>query len=530
MNLRDKAGHYARYSRGVAEYLRSPVEHDWRERLRSQLANREASWLATVRLGVFARPESPFARMFALAGIGYPDLAGAVERDGLEAALEQVRQAGVYLTHEEYKGHVPIVRSGREIAADQASFANPAAGGGIASVSSGSSGTSVSVRKPVEARLHKHVYAWLEMREFGLDSSAMTVLKPILPASSGLTGCIRALRMGCRVERWFAPGGRAGDSVHYRALTSALVTQARLSGVRIPYPEHLAPNDFLQPARWLAKRRSEGERCAVRAFVSPAVRTVQAALDAGLDIRGTRFLVGGEALTEAKRRLIESAGCEVFPRYVISEIGAIGYACSRMRAGNSVHLCHDSVAVVGWRRLAPLSQVEVNALLFTPLLPSAPQILINVEMGDAGSLIHDAHCDCAFAQAGLPRRIEHIASYSKLTGLGVTLTGTEVVPILESILPAQCGGGPADYQLVEREGRGQTELTLRVSPRVPEPDLNRVRQVFLRALEERYGGALASRVWRHAGAFHTVRAEPETTPAGKVLSLHLLKGSAEGDA
>ena len=33
-------------------------------------------------------------------------------------------------------------------------------------------------------------------------------------------------------------------------------------------------------------------------------------------------------------------------------------------------------------------------------------------------------------------------------------------------MPARLGGGPGDYQLVEREGAAQTQLTLRVSPRV----------------------------------------------------------------
>lgn len=523
MRLRDKFGHYARFSAGVSDYLRAPAQEDSLAPFQRQMEGREEVWLRTVRAGIFDRPESPYARMFAIAGIEYGDLCASVRNDGLEPTLERLRCAGIYLTHDEYKGKEAILRGGREIAGDHAGLANPlATGSGFESRSSGSRSSGIRLRRPTAFQVHKDAYGALEMREFELDRRALALLKPILPASSGFTGGMRATRLGCNLERWFAPGGKAADSVHYRLLTNFLVTQARLRGVRVPYPTHLAPNDFLPPAQWLAKRRTQGVACAVRAFVSPAVRTVAAALDAGLDIRGTRFLVGGEALTDSKRRTIEAAGCEVYPRYVISEVGSVGYACSRMREGNCVHVVSDSVAVISWRRCAPLSDTEVDVLLFTPLLPSAPQVLINVDMGDAGTLVDDASCDCEFARAGLRRQIRGIHSYAKLTGLGVTLVGTEIVGLLERQLPERFGGGPTDFQLVEQEGEHQTELTLRVSPRVAEQNLDKVRDAFLQALQNYYGGALASRVWRHADALRVVRAEPLTTVTGKVLNLHLL--------
>jgi hypothetical protein len=52
------------------------------------------------------------------------DLNDEVSRHGLEPALMRLRKAGVYVTHEEFKGNVPIVHAGREIPSSTASFLN----------------------------------------------------------------------------------------------------------------------------------------------------------------------------------------------------------------------------------------------------------------------------------------------------------------------------------------------------------------------------------------------------------------------
>ena len=100
-------------------------------------------------------------------------------------------------------------------------------------------------------------------------------------------------------------------------------------------------------------------------MTSPAVRVADAALVKGLDIRGTLFFLTGEALTDAKRDVIEATGAKVYPGYAITEIGGVGQACREMTAGNCVHIYRDSVAVISYRRKVPLSDAEVNSLLFT---------------------------------------------------------------------------------------------------------------------------------------------------------------------
>jgi hypothetical protein len=350
-------------------------------------------------------------------------------------------------------------------------------------------------------------------------------LFPILPAPEGIFVGVRNSRLGCPVEKWFSTCAKSPDSTHYQVATHCWVRLARLFGGQVPFPTYLPPDDFSPVAAWIAGRREQRLACAVHSYTSPVVRVAAAAIEKGLDIRGTLFLVAGETLTDAKRRVVESTGAEVFPGYVISEIGPIGYACRQMTAGNCAHVFRDSVAVINRRRVAPLSDTEVNTLLFTTLLPFAGLVLINIDMDDAGVLA-PATCDCTFSRMGFTTQIRDIFSYGKLTGHGVTLVGTDVLRILETVLPARFGGGPTDYQLVEQDAANQARVILRVSRRLPLSSLAAVRDCFVQELRQLHGGAVASRMWRTAEALEVVHDDPVTTPAGKVLPLHLLGSGA----
>jgi hypothetical protein len=113
-----------------------------------------------------------------------------------------------------------------------------------------------------------------------------------------------------------------------------------------------------------------------------------------------------------------------------------------------------------------------------------------------------------------------------MTGHGITLVGTDLVRMLEQVLPARLGGHPGDFQLIEQEGVAQTTVELRVSPRVRGSSTEKIRECFLDEIRLIYGGALAGRVWRHAEALEVVFAEPVVTASGKINALHLLGRNA----
>ncbi len=516
-----EATYYTRMGLGLWNLIRTPPHPDPASVIKAQLDNRESVFLATARRAVFDNPRNPYSHMFRLAGCEYGDLEAGVRRDGLENALEALHREGVYLSHGEFKGLQPLVRRGVEIPSDTASFANRTSAHSLEQVSSGSRSRGTHSRMPTGLVSYREAFQSLVREEFRLAGRETVGLLPILPSLGGLLRCAASARMGAPVSRWFSVGGTVRDSFSYRALTAALVAEARLAGTYVPFPSYLRPNDFVKVAEWLAARRSRGAACYLNSIVSPAVRVAAAAIENKLDISGSLFLVGGEALTEAKRVLIESAGVEVFPHYGISEIGQAGHACSQMKSGNCVHVMLDTVAVIQQTRLAPLSGVEVSSLLFTTLLPFAPYFLINVEMEDAG-VLSPAQCGCSFSGFGFNLQIGDLYSYGKLTGHGMTLVGTDMLRILEQTLPAEFGGSPGDYQLEEREGRAQTEFALRVSPRVRVHSVERVRASFLAQVRRLYGGALTARHWSHSNGFQVVIAEPFLTGSGKVLPLHLL--------
>src|SRR6185503_1162867 len=118
-------------------------------------------------------------------------------------------------------------------------------------------------------------------------------------------------------------------------------------------------------------------------------------------------------------------------------------------------------------------------------------------MDDQGA-IEPARCDCAFSAAGFTEKLSEISSVGKLTGQGITLVGSDVQRILEEVLPARFGGLPTDYQLVEKDGGSQTQLCLRISPRVRLSAPGQVKEVFLRELEKLHGGGSAAPLLRHS--------------------------------
>jgi hypothetical protein len=108
----------------------------------------------------------------------------------------------------------------------------------------------------------------------------------------------------------------------------------------------------------------------------------------------------------------------------------------------------------------------------------------------------------------------------------MTFLDTDVIRVLEEVLPGLFGGAPTDYQLVEEDGTGgRPRLRLLVHPSVGEVDPGRVANAFLRSLG---AGSAAAHVmallWRDTGLLRVERHPPLATPSGKILHLHQHRG------
>jgi len=116
--------------------------------------------------------------------------------------------------------------------------------------------------------------------------------------------------------------------------------------------------------------------------------------------------------------------------------------------------------------------------------------------------------------------LHSIRSYEKLTCEGMHFLGSELLALLEEILPKRFGGTPVDYQLVEREERGVGKVDLVVRPSVGPLDEREVVGVVLGFLESRgIGQRLMTGIWSNGGTLRVIRRDPRVTAAGKILSL-----------
>jgi hypothetical protein len=206
------------------------------------------------------------------------------------------------------------------------------------------------------------------------------------------------------------------------------------------------------------------------------------------------------------------------------EAGIVGYSCAEPLAADDMHLLSDAYALTQRTRTVGDAGLEVDAFLFTPLLPSAAKIMVNVESGDFGRVAR-RRCGCGIEAVGLDTHVSYIRSFEKLTGEGMAFVQTDLAPILEQALPTRFGGTAADYQLVEEEGEhGIPRLLLLVSPEVGPIDHEQVRESFLEQLGGQDGlDRLSAATWQRAGTVEVRRERPLATRAGKILPFHLVR-------
>lgn len=96
-------------------------------------------------------------------------------------------------------------------------------------------------------------------------------------------------------------------------------------------------------------------------------------------------------------------------------------------------------------------------------------------------------------------------------------------------LPTRFGGAPGDYQLAEVDGAAQSELVLRVSPRLRDVDPALLREIFRDTLGCLHRGSVSRQHWEFSSALRVAIEEPETTVTGKVHPVRLRGSFAAGD-
>lgn len=516
---------YTRFATDLPKFLRRRITlAEARAIVERRLAERETTFLRLAKRGIFEYAHSPYLPLLKQAQCGYGDLETQVRRYGLEAGLQALREAGVYFTFEEYKGRAPVVRGGQEFPIQTRQFDNPYLSSGYQTQTGGTTGVGTRVYIDLEILAARAPLYLLAHAGFDAQDAPCVMWRGTLPDHTGLLVLLMGVQSGQPLARWFTPltTQEIQPSLKNRLVTQVILGMGRAMGMSLPSPEKVSLDQAAVVAQAVADLRARHGRCVLNTGVSMAVRVCVAAQDAGLDFSGVTIWAGTEPLTPAKVRVITNTGARLLATYAAVDLGQIGLGCPHAQDGNAVHFMADCLALIQAPRPIPGSDIEVNAFYFTSLLPAASKIMLNVQSDDYG-VIERRSCGCLLDEVGYHEQIRDIRSFGKLTGEGVTLVGSEMIRVLEEVLPSRFGGSPLDYQLLEEEDeQGFTRLSLIVSPKVDIQDEAAVIEVVLAALAESSVAAnLAQALWRQASTLRVRRQEPIWTARGKLNPLHL---------
>jgi hypothetical protein len=492
-----------------------------RQIVRERMATRQDRFLQHARRYVYGYARSPYLRLLRHAGCEYGDLERLVRQEGLEPALERLRDQGVYVAFEEFKGRKPAVRGGATFHFTEADFDNPFRAGDLrvttgASRSRGSP-ISVALNSLAENRV---ICFGLMLDAVGATQSPLITWLPGFPAGSGTFLWLGLSHIGRPPIRWFAVTDPARPTVTWRR--RMIIPMARLAGrlhgLRLPEPEFTPlsePGPVLEGV--LDARRRYGEVSLVTT-PSSGVRVAGLARASGVSLEGVRVFVGSEPLTPGKADEIRRSGATVHARYIFMEGGAAGVGCGDPEAPDDMHFLADSFALI--RRRRPFPGVgHLDSYMFTSLLTYAPKVMLNTESDDFGDFTL-RRCNCPLDALGLHHHFAYVRSFTKLTGEGITVLGTDCIRVLEEVLPREFGGASVDYQLLEAEDDHHiTRLYLLINPSVGEVDEERVVERFMQAMWDMPFTGLSD-AWQRAGTIKVLRRRPVETTGGKLLPFH----------
>ena len=514
-------------------FLRQPLTLDKaRSIILRRMDQREELFLQIAETSIYGYPRSPYLPLLKLAGCELGDLRQLVGSKGLEGALAHLRNSGVYFSFEEFKGRAPVVRNGQTLAIRPDDFNNPYARNSLAAESGGSTGPSTRVAMDLDQLAARAPHKMATEAAHGILGAPTVIWRGIMPDST-LNTMLQRAYMRDLPRRWFSHIALR-DSKHwikYGLATYYILLWMRLYRIPIPLPSFVMPNQPLIVAAAVAELAKAHALCCVEAVVSRSLRLCLAANEAGISFKGVVVKCGGEPVTPAKVKVIESTGARYFPHYALTEAGALGSGCVAPAGHDDVHLFKDAFAIVSHDHRVDGFDVVVPAFNLTTLLPTAPKILLNLQMDDYG-VIEERACRCPFEDYGYTTHLRQIRSYRKLTGEGVTLVGSDMLRILEEVLPGRFGGSPLDYQLLEEEdGQGFTRLYLVIDPSIRIDDERAVIDDVLDALRRSGAMADAARsVWQRNDSIKIRRMKPVWTARGKMMPLHLERTGSQSQS
>jgi len=515
-----------RFSRRLPSFLEEQLSPaDAFRIVRKGLEQRQERFLVVLRRGIYDNPHSPYLWLLRQAGAEYGDIEQLVRSDGVEAALERLYQAGVRIALDEFKGRRPIRAGNQERFFQAHDFDNPIAAGHFFVTSSGSTGKPLRMTIDLDHLVEEGAHRVLVRHALGCERALHALWRAVPPGSVGLKQALVAAKFGTPVNRWFSPT----PVIWKPPLTpSALfLTVALLAGKGlIPRPEHVPLEQAARISSWLAEQAQRNQPVYISLPVTGAIAIAEEALRRGLNLTGVTFRTGGEPLTAPRLSRIQSTGARAFSAWALSESGPLAGPCPDRVQPDELHLFTGLAAVLVCPRAVHGGLQEVPALYVTTLSPTAPKLMLNVEVGDSAVLFR-RRCGCLWDRLGLAVHLHSIRSYEKLTSAGMHITAEDILEFVDRVLPARHGGWLGAYQLAEDRNGNSSKIFVLVDPEVQARNLEQIPQTFFEFLESRgRAGWMMAQHLRQAGCVEVRRLTPVVGPGGKrppLIPLHLIQ-------
>jgi hypothetical protein len=532
---------YLRFIFGLRRYFKSGLTtgqalEQARALLKKRISSRNENFLNLVERGVFGYPKSPYLKLLGPKKIVFADLKKEVENNGIEATLALLQKEGIYFTVDEFKGKTEVVRENIRFRCTEKMFDNPFLSTAYEVRSGATRSAGTRIRIDFDYLTQRSLYDAFLLDIHGVLTAPIANWFPLFPGAPGINSSLRFSHIGNPPKKWFSQVEKAQVKVNWekRLGTDVIFFMGRLQGVPLAKPEYVNLNHALTIAQWANQMIKEHGKCVVYTFATSAVRVCMAAQENNLNIAGTRFLVTGEPLTAQKKKEIEAAGAIAIPVYGISEAGVIAAGGGgTYPESDHCYIYKDTTAILSHKHHVEHSDITVDSFLFTTILYESPKLLLNVGMGDYGT-IYTKPDKSAFGSIGFDTHIANIRSYEKLTGEGVTFVDTDFINIIEKKLPERFGGQSTDYQLVEEEDqKGLNRLKLLVSPRLTSIDEKAVSEAFIKLLKNSEDSPESwaqsgTEMWNQARTVRVVREYPLPTRSGKILPFHIEKKNGKG--
>ncbi|MBC7239896.1 MAG: hypothetical protein H5T71_07340, partial [Chloroflexi bacterium] len=195
--------------------------------IQTWMAKRESAFERMLRVSIFGNPSSPYFQLMEAAGLTEAHVYRMIRQDGVEGCLQQLYEAGVYITLDEFKGRRPIRRPNLEIHVTPNAFNASNLGNQLISHTGGSRSHGTATPIDVFDLMYELPPRYLFSQAYGLLDKPFILWRPAPPGAAGLRSALRNAKLGMRALRWFSP---TRPSLSAASGKSAVVTAGTVLG------------------------------------------------------------------------------------------------------------------------------------------------------------------------------------------------------------------------------------------------------------------------------------------------------------